>query len=324
MERPVLYIVIPCYNEKDVLPHTLPLFCDELEELIEKRKVSENSRILFVDDGSSDSTWEVILQHSEKDPHVEGILLSRNCGHQNALFAGITEATDKCDIIITADCDGQDDISAMSEMVDKFHEGFDIVYGVRNNRKKDSFFKSSSARLFYKLSQLMGIETVYDHADYRLITSEVAKALTRYTEVNLYLRGIIPLVGFKSTTVQYERKERKNGKSHYSIGKMLSLAIDAITGFSVRPLRIISFIGSFVSFLSFVGIIWVLIQHFMGNTVSGWSSTLCIVCFVSGVQLVSLGVVGEYIGKIYMEVKARPRYIIARRCKSTGDKNENE
>lgn len=324
MKHPTLYIVIPCYNEKEVLPHTVPLFCEELNELINKAKISENSKLLFVDDGSADNTWQVISEYSNKERCIEGILLSRNCGHQNALFAGITEAMDKCDIIITADCDGQDDISAISEMVDKYHEGFDIVYGVRKNRKKDSFFKRTTARLFYKFSKLMGIETVYDHADYRLISSDVAKALSRYTEVNLYLRGIIPLVGFKSTTVQYERKERKNGKSHYSFGRMLSLALNAITGFSVRPLRIISFIGFFVSFLSFVGIIWVLVQHFCGNTVSGWSSTLCILCFVSGVQLVSLGVVGEYIGKIYMEVKARPRYIIARRTEFMGDKNENE
>ena len=317
MKIPVLYIVIPCYNECETLLYTAPLFFNELTQIIQKGKISHKSRILLVDDGSKDSTWEIITRLCETNEFFEGVSLSRNQGHQSALYAGIMEAKDKSDIIITADCDGQDDITAIEKMIDGYHSGSDIVYGVRKSRKTDSFAKKSSAGLFYKFLKLMGVETVYDHADYRLITSEVANVLSEFKEVNLYLRGIIPLVGFKSSIVEYERKERKTGKSHYTLRKMISLAINAITGFSVRPLRIISVLGFLVSMLSFAGIIWILIQHFNNNTVSGWSSTLCIVCFVSGVQLLSLGVVGEYIGKIYMEVKNRPRYIINKRTEKS-------
>ena len=323
MKIPVLYIVVPCYNESDTLQYTAPLFLEELTRMIQKEKVSDKSRILFVDDGSSDSTWEIISVLCKRNEFFEGVSLSRNQGHQNALYAGIMEAKDKCDIIITADCDGQDDITAVEKMVDGYISGSDIVYGVRKSRKTDSFAKKSSAGLFYRFMKLMGVETVYNHADYRLITSEVAEVLSEFTEVNLYLRGIIPLIGFNSSVVEYDRKERKKGESHYTIRKMVSLAINAITGFSVRPLRLISVLGFFVSMLSFVGIIWILIQHFNDNTVSGWSSTLCIVCFVSGVQLLSLGVVGEYIGKIYMEVKNRPRYIINKRAEKSLAGKEN-
>ena len=320
MNLPILYIVIPCYNEQEVLPHTAPLFYSELNCLIQKEKISKDSRILFVDDGSKDLTWKIISDLCEGNSSFDGISLSRNHGHQNALCAGIMESKDRCDIIITADCDGQDDINAMEAMINEYLSGSDVVYGVRKSRKTDSLAKRTSAGFFYRFLKLMGIETVYNHADYRLITSAVANALSKFTEVNLYLRGIIPLVGFKSTVVEYERKERKNGRSHYSINRMISLALDAVTGFSIRPLRIISTMGFLVSFLSIVGIIWILTQYFCGNTVSGWASTLCIVCFMSGVQLVSLGVVGEYVGKIYMEVKGRPRYIIAKKIRNSGHK----
>lgn len=316
MNCPLLYIVIPCYNEQEVLPHTAPLFYGELSRLIQKQKISADSRILFVDDGSKDSTWEIISDLSKENLFFDGISLSRNQGHQNALYAGIMESRDKCDIIITADCDGQDDITAMEAMIDEYLNGFDIVYGVRKSRKTDSFAKRTTAGCFYRFLKLMGVETVYDHADYRLITSSIANVLSEFTEANLYLRGIIPLVGFESTVVEYERREREKGHTHYSIRKMISLALSAITGFSIRPLRIISVMGFLVSLLSFIGIIWIFMQHFCGNTVSGWSSTLCVVCFVSGVQLVSIGVLGEYIGKIYMEVKRRPRYIIAKKTRS--------
>lgn len=322
MKLPVLTIVVPCYNEQESLPYTAPLFKSELQLLCDKNKISPDSRILFVNDGSRDSTWLVITSLCREDEAFEGVSLSCNRGHQNALYAGIMEAKDRSDIIITADCDGQDDISAMEAMVDRYANGADIVYGVRSSRKTDSPAKRGSARLFYHIMSSLGANTVYDHADYRLITSRVAEALSEFKEVNLYLRGIVPLVGFESAVVEYERKERRGGKSHYSLGRMLSLALDAVTGFSVRPLRIISAIGMLVSFMSFIGIIWIFVRFFGGNTVLGWASTLCIVCFVSGVQLISIGVLGEYIGRIYMEVKGRPRYIIAKR--TYGDKKECE
>ncbi len=322
MKLPVLTIVVPCYNEQETLPHTAPLFKSELALLCDKNKISPDSRILFVNDGSTDATWSVITSLCDEDKVFEGVSLSCNRGHQNALYAGIMEAKDRSDIIITADCDGQDDIGAMEAMVDRYANGADIVYGVRSSRKKDSPAKRGSARLFYRFMRALGANTVYDHADYRLITSHVAPALSEFKEVNLYLRGIVPLVGFESAIVEYERKERCQGKSHYSPGKMLSLALDAVTGFSVRPLRIISAIGMLVSFMSFIGIIWIFVRFFGGNTVLGWASTLCIMCFVSGVQLISIGVHGEYIGRIYMEVKGRPRYIIAKR--TYGDKKECE
>jgi len=326
MNCPVLYIVVPCCNEEAALPHTAPLFGGELTRLKQTGKISEKSRVLFVNDGSKDNTWKIISDLCGKDKAFEGISLSRNQGHQNALYAGIMEAKESCDIIITADCDGQDDISAVEEMIEKYNSGADIVYGIRRSRKSDTVAKKGSARLFYRFLSLMGVETVGDHADFRLITSRVAEALAEFGEVNLYLRGIIPLVGFESACVEYDRKKRQYGKSHYSIRRMLSLALDAVTGFSVRPLRMISALGFFVSLLSFIGIVWIFIQHFFGSTVWGWSSTMCVVCFASGVQLLCLGVVGEYIGRIYMEVKGRPRYIIAGRIKaeSTEEKQPRE
>lgn len=313
MKAPLLYIVVPCYNEQEVLPLTAPLFKGELEDLIQKGKVSPQSKVLFVNDGSKDATWQIITDLSKQNAVYQGISLSRNRGHQNALLAGLMEAKERCDIAISIDCDGQDDISAMEKMVDAYLNGSDVVYGVRAKRKTDTVFKRTTARGFYKFLSAMGVETVYDHADYRLTSHRVLEALAGFQEVNLFLRGMFPLVGFNSTVVYYDRAERLAGKSHYPLKKMLAFAIDGITSLSTKPIRIITFMGFLVSFLSLLGVVWTLVQYLLGDTVSGWASTVCIICFVSGVQLLSLGVVGEYVGKIYKEVKRRPRYIIAER-----------
>lgn len=317
MQKPVLYIVVPCYNEQAVLPLTAPLFRQEICLLAEKGKISPESRVLFVNDGSKDETWKIIGDLAQSNPVFRGISLSRNRGHQNALLAGLMEAKKHCDIAISIDCDGQDDISAMEKMVDAYLSGSDVVYGVRARRTTDTVFKRTTAQAFYKLLSAMGVETVYNHADYRLTSKRVLEALADFEEVNLFLRGMFPLVGFNSTVVYYDRAERMAGKSHYPLKKMLSFAIDGITSLSIKPIRIITFLGFLVSLLSLVGVVWTLVQYFLGTTVSGWASTVCIICFVSGVQLLSVGVVGEYVGKIYMEVKHRPRYIIAERTDET-------
>jgi len=267
----------------------------------------------MVDDGSKDKTWEMIESLHNEDPLFSGLKLSKNQGHQNALLAGLTEAADKCDIVLTIDCDGQDDPGVISRMVEEYFGGCDIVYGVRSDRRRDSFSKRFSAQTFYRFLNLMGVQSIYNHGDCRLLSRRAAEALLEYRETELYLRGIVPMIGFKSTVVEYERLTRLAGKTGYSFGKMLTLAVNAVTGLSIKPLRIISALGFIVSFMSAVGIIWTLIQHFSGSTVSGWSSTVCILCFVSGIQLLSLGVIGEYIGKLYMEVKARPRFFISDR-----------
>ena len=313
---PVLYIVIPCYNEKEVLPITSKMFLDKLDQLIGEGKIAPDSRILFVDDGSKDTTWDLITEFSQADPHFIGIRQSRNRGHQNAVLAGLMEAKDLCDITISIDCDGQDDINAMDEMVDAYLDGCEIVYGVRNNRDTDSFFKRFTAEGFYKFMKRMGVESVYNHADYRLVSSRVLQSFAEFKEVNLFLRGMFPLVGFKSTSVYYKREERLAGKSHYPLKKMIALAVDGITSLSVKPIRLITGLGLIASFLSFIGIIWSLISHFTGHSVEGWTSLACIVCFVGGLQMLFLGVIGEYIGKIYLETKRRPRYIISERTGS--------
>lgn len=289
------------------------MFLEELKLLIEKEKISENSRILFVNDGSKDKTWNLIKELSQKDEHFIGICQSRNRGHQNAVLAGMMEAKDVADITISIDCDGQDDIAAMEEMIDCYRDGCEIVYGVRSNRDTDTFFKRFTAQAFYKLMNKMGAEVVYNHADYRLVSAKVLKEFANFKEVNLFLRGMIPLVGFKSTSVYYKRNERIAGKSHYPLSKMIALAFDGITSLSVKPIRLITGFGIGVSILSFIGVIWAIISEILGKTVAGWSSTVCIVCFMGGIQLICLGVLGEYIGKIYMEVKGRPRYIISER-----------
>lgn len=317
---PVLWMIIPCYNEEQVLPVTAPMFLDKLTQLSASGRISPESRILFVNDGSADGTWDFIRKMSLADPHFTGICLSRNRGHQNALLAGMTEAKDKCDIAITIDCDGQDDIDAMDQMVDEYLKGSEIVYGVRNDRSTDSTFKRNSALAYYSFLKHMGVEVVYDHADYRLVSARVLREFDNYREVNLFLRGMFPLVGFKSTSVYYKRHERKAGKTHYPLKKMLALAFDGVTSLSIKPVRMIAGIGAGVSLLGFIGVLWAIIAFFVGHTVSGWASIVCIVCFLGGIQLLSLGIIGEYVGKTYLETKRRPRFIISER---TSDEEES-
>jgi len=311
MNKPRLWIVVPCYNEQEVLPITAPAFRDKIIELATAGKISDDSRVLFVNDGSSDRTWQIICDLAKEDEHYIGISQSRNRGHQNTLLAGLMEAKDKCDITISIDCDGQDDINAMNEMVDRYHEGCEIVYGVRSSRKTDTWFKRNSAQMFYKLMNRMGTETVYNHADYRLVSSRVLNHFADFKEVNIFLRGMFPLVGFKSTSVEYERAERIAGESHYPFWKMMKLAIEGITSLSTKPISMITGFGMFTVFLGIIGIIWACIMVAMRNTVAGWASLACIILFLGGVQIFSLGIIGEYIGKIYLETKQRPRYIIS-------------
>ena len=310
---PVLWIIVPCYNEEAVLPITAPLFLKKLAALIDGGKISSDSRVLFVNDGSKDSTWEIIRGFAQQDEHALGIAQSRNRGHQNALLAGLMEAKDRCDITITIDCDGQDDVDAMDRMIEEYQSGCDVVYGVRSSRKKDSFFKRSTAHAFYRLMNRMGVETVYDHADYRLVSAKVLRHFADFTEVNIFLRGMFPLVGFKSGSVLYERSERLAGESHYPLRKMIAFAVEGITSLSVKPLTLIVLLGLLTSFLGFVGIIWAIVEVALKNAIAGWASTVCIILFLGGVQLLSIGVIGQYIGKIYLETKHRPRYIISER-----------
>ena len=308
---PRLIIVVPCYNEQEVLPITAPMFLAKIKSLAQAGQITQDSRVMFVNDGSRDDTWNIITRLAEEDEHFIGISQSRNRGHQNAVLAGLMTAKDMCDITISIDCDGQDDINAMDGMVAAYHEGCEIVYGVRSRRDTDTFFKRFTAESFYKLLNAMGAEVVYNHADYRLISSRALQELAKFREVNIFLRGMVPLVGFKSTSVYYERSERAAGKSHYPLSKMLALAFDGITSLSIKPIKMIFVLGLIVALISFVGIIWAVVEAILGNTASGWASTTCIICFLSGVQLISIGVIGEYIGKIYMEVKHRPSYIIS-------------
>ena len=310
---PVLYLVIPCYNEEQVLPLTSGKFKAKLDELEQAGKISGKSRVMFVNDGSRDTTWDILTSLCEEDERYAAISLSRNRGHQNALIAGLMEAKKYADITISMDCDGQDDINAIGEMVDEYAKGSEIVFGVRNDRSTDTWFKRSTARSYYKFLRGMGVDIIPDHADYRLMSSRVLDALEGYGEVNLFLRGIIPQLGFKQSVVYYSRAEREAGTTHYPLSKMMQLAIDGITSFSVKPLRLITIMGLIVAFLSFVGIIYVFASIIFGHTVGGWASTTCILCFVSGIQMISLGVIGEYIGKIYLETKHRPRYIVDER-----------
>ena len=311
--EPILYIVIPCYNEQEVLPITAPMFLEKIKTLAVLGKISDESRVLFVNDGSKDRTWEIIRELAASDPHYLGISQSRNRGHQNAVLAGLMEAKDRCDITISIDCDGQDDIDAMDAMVDAYRDGCDVVYGVRSSRRTDSFFKRFTAQSFYKFLSAMGAEVVYNHADYRLISSRVLQEFANFKEVNLFLRGLIPLVGFRSTSVYYERTERLAGESHYPLRKMLALAFNGITSLSVKPISIITGLGMGVSALGLVIAVWAIAKAILGETVAGWASTLCVVCLLGGIQLISLGVIGLYVGKTYMEAKHRPRYIISER-----------
>ena len=311
MKAPVLYIVIPCYNEQEVLPVTSGMFLEKINSLIEKGRVAPESRVVFVNDGSKDNTWNIIQELAKSDEHFEGICLSRNRGHQNALLGGLMTVKDRCDITISIDCDGQDDINAMDAMVDAYWDGCEVVYGVRSKRDTDTFFKRFTAEGFYKLMNWMGAQVVFNHADYRLMSSRVLNEFANFKEVNIFLRGMVPMVGFKSTSVYYERAERIAGESHYPLKKMLALAFDGITSLSVKPIRLITGFGALVSVISFVGVIWAVVEAILGSTVAGWASTTSIVCFMGGIQLLCLGVIGEYIGKIYLETKQRPRFIIS-------------
>ena len=305
-----LYLVIPCYNEEAVLPKTAPMFMDKLCALQETGRISADSRVLFVDDGSKDATWGTIQALSAAHTVVEGVRLTRNRGHQNALLAGLMTAKERADAVVSMDCDGQDDVNAVDKMLDEYEAGCDIVYGVRADRSSDSLFKRGTARAFYRFTRLLGMESVYDHADCRLMSRRALEGLSQFQEVNLYLRGLVPLVGYRSSSVYYDRMERTAGESHYSLRRMMALAIDGITSLSVRPLKMITGLGLTVSLISLGMIVWSLVRHFTDATVSGWSSLMCVILFLGGVQLLCVGVLGEYIGKIYAEVKRRPRYLV--------------
>lgn len=310
MAKPILYIVIPCYNEETVLPITGPMFLEKLHELMQNGKISDESRVLFVNDGSKDGTWAQILRLRETDVHAQGLKLSRNRGHQNALLAGLMTAKDYADITISIDCDGQDDINAMDEMIKEYQDGAEVVYGVRASRETDTFFKRTAAQGFYKILEIFGAEVVYNHADYRLMSKRALEGLAQFKEVNLFLRGLIPLVGFKSSSVYYDRHERIAGESHYPLPKMLHLAFDGITSLSVRPLKMIAGFGFLISLISLLAVLIVVVIKLFGYTVQGWTSLLCVIFLLGGIQIFCLGVIGEYIGKIYAESKGRPRYII--------------
>lgn len=311
MILPVLYIIIPCYNEHEVLPITSRQFLKKLIQLISEKRIDKQSKILFVDDGSKDNTWEIIVSLSRQDDHFVGIRQSRNRGHQNTVLAGLMTVKDICDITISIDCDGQDDVNVMDQMVELYYEGNEIVYGVRGNRDSDTFFKRFTAEGFYKLLNWMGVEVVYNHADYRLISARVLQSFSEFQEVNLFLRGLIPLVGYQSAIIDYTRTTRIAGESHYPLQKMLALAIDGITSLSIKPIRLILILGILLSFLGFLGAILSIIISIIGMVRYDWISFICIIFLIGGLQLISLGILGEYIGKIYLETKHRPRYIIS-------------
>ena len=305
-----LYIVIPCYNEEEVLEKTRVELKKKMDALIQTKKIDKQSKVIFINDGSKDKTWELIQKFYEEDKLFGGINLSRNRGHQNALLAGLLTVKEDADIVISMDADLQDDIDAMDEMIEKRRNGADIVYGVRNSRKKDSFFKRTTAQGFYRVMRMLGVDVIYNHADYRLTSRRVLDSLADYKEVNLFLRGIFPLIGFKSDIVYYERGERVAGESKYPLKKMLNFAWDGITSFSVKPIRLVLNVGILILILSFLMIFYSIIQKMLGNTVDGWTFIVCSLWLLGGIQMLSLGIIGEYIGKIYRETKARPRYLV--------------
>ena len=305
-----LYLVIPCYNEQEVLGETAKRTAEKLRELASVGKISSQSRICFVDDGSKDDTWKIIEELCAADEIYSGVKLSRNKGHQNALLAGLMSVKDECDAAISLDADLQDDIGAIDKMVDKYTEGCDVVYGVRSSRKTDKMFKRTTARCFYKMMRTMGVELVYDHADYRLMSKRALEALSEFDEVNLFLRGLVPLIGFKSDVVEYERNKRFAGKSKYPLKKMISFAFEGVTSMSIKPIRMISVLGFFIFLTSIGMLLYSLIRHFTGNTIEGWTSIVVSVWAIGGLQLLAIGVIGEYIGKIYLETKRRPKYVV--------------
>lgn len=306
----ILYIIVPCFNEEAVLPITASLLRDKLEQLSASKKISDKSKILFVNDGSSDSTWNIINLLSKQFSVFSGLNLSKNYGHQNALAAGLDFSVKRADIIISIDADLQDDINAIDEMLEKYHSGCDIVYGVRSDRKSDSFFKRTTAGLFYRFMNFLDIKTVFNHADYRLMSKRTVEALLKFDETNLFLRGIIPMLGFRSDVVYYKRKKRVAGKSKYPLRKMISFALNGITSFSSKPIRYITLAGFLIFIISIIMIIYFICQWYGGNTVSGWPSVICSVWAIGGLLMLSVGIIGEYIGKIYTETKRRPRFII--------------
>lgn len=306
----ILYLVIPCYNEEAVLVETTKRLTDKLGRMIKLKLISRKSKILYVDDGSKDGTWELIEKLYKENKFVEGIKLSRNRGHQNALLAGLMSAKEHADILISMDADLQDDVEVLDDFVKEYSAGSEIVYGVRSSRKKDTFFKRNTAQFFYKMMKRLGVDIVYNHADYRLMSKRAVDELEKYSEVNLFLRGIIPQIGLKTSTVKYERKERFAGESKYPLRKMMGFALEGVLSFSVRPLRIITVLGLIISLASFVFLIYVVVGHFVNGSVAGWTTTVALVSFFGGFQILCIGVIGEYIGKIYSETKRRPRYSI--------------
>ena len=306
----ILYLVIPCYNEEAVLHETAKQLLEKMNSMFERGMISRESKIMFVNDGSKDKTWEIIEELHASNPIYSGVKLSRNKGHQNALLAGLMTAKEKADMTISLDADLQDDVDVIDQMVEKYYQGNDVVYGVRSARKTDTFFKKFTAQGFYKLMQAMGVEIVYNHADYRLMSKRAMEGLSQFKEVNLFLRGIVPLIGYKSDVVTYERHERFAGESKYPLKKMLAFATDGITSFSIKPIRLITTCGILIFAISLVMLLYFLIVHFMGRTVAGWTSMIVSIWAIGGLQLLAIGIVGEYIGKIYLETKGRPRFLI--------------
>ena len=305
-----LGIVVPCYNEEEVLKISSEALRTVLDDLVEKNKIAEDSFVLFVNDGSKDKTWELIQEEHEKHEQIKGVNLAKNVGHQYALTAGLMTAKDMCDVTVSIDADLQDDTSVIEDMIDKYHEGCDIVYGVRNSRKKDTFFKRTTAQGYYKLMDSMGVKTVYNHADFRLMSQRSLEAFSEYKETNLYLRGMVPLLGYKTDCAYYERKERVAGESKYPLKKMLALAFEGISSFSTKPIDLITVLGFGIIFLSVIAAVYAFVSYFMGRVEAGWTSLILSIWFLGGVQLLSIGLIGKYIGKIYTEVKHRPRYNI--------------
>lgn len=310
MTPAILYLVIPCYNEEAILYDSASKLKDKMASLIDKNKISDKSKIVFVNDGSKDRTWEIICELHNNDVLFSGIKLSRNRGHQNALLGGLMTVKEDCDVTISLDADLQDDINAIDEMLEKYYEGFEIVYGIRDNRETDSGFKRFTAQTYYKLLKIMGAEIKYNHADFRLMTKKVLDGLEQFKEVNLFLRGLVPMIGYKSSEVYYKRGERLAGESKYPLKKMIALAAEGVTSLSVKPIRFITTLGILIFGVSIIMLIYFLIRHFMGATVTGWTSTIVSIWAIGGLQLLAIGVIGEYIGKIYLESKQRPKYII--------------
>lgn len=318
--NPTVYFVIPCYNEEEVLPETVRRLTEKLDSMRENGLAGDMSRMLLVDDGSRDRTWEIISRLNEENPYVEGVKLAHNRGHQNALLCGLMTAMEYCDCAISLDADLQDDVDALDRFVEKYLEGCDVVYGVRNKRETDTWFKRTTAEGFYKVMKMLGVDVVFNHADYRLMSKRALDGLSEYKEVNLFLRGIVPLIGYRSDYVYYDRHERFAGESKYPLKKMIALALDGITSFSVKPLKLISNFGIIVSVLSVFGLLYALVSYFAGLAVSGWTAIICSIWLLGGLQMLCLGVVGGYVGKIYSEVKARPRYRVEEHLKNDRDK----